>query len=125
MDEINRIRTEKCDAEAVENAKASFVSDLVNPFSNKQAIVSTFASDQFTNRPDEYWQNYTNNINVVTPDDVLTVAQKYLHPDKLIFLVVGDPDAVEAGDDKHPERFSNFGKITILPLRDPMTLEMK
>ena len=125
VDEINRIRTEKCDAEAVENAKASFVSDLVNPFSNKQAIVSTFASDQFTNRPDEYWQNYTNNINAVTPDDVLAVAQKYLQPDKLVFLVVGDPDAVEAGDDKHPERFSNFGKITILPLRDPMTLEMK
>ena len=59
------------------------------------------------------------------PDDVLAVAQKYLHPDKLVFLVVGDPEAVQKGSDKHDERFSDFGEITILPLRDPMTLQMK
>jgi hypothetical protein len=39
--------------------------------------------------------------------------------------VVGDPEAVEQGSDKHEERFSDFGEITILPLRDPMTLEME
>ncbi len=125
VDEIKRIRDEKCDAEPVENAKASIISDLVNPFSSKTAIVGTFASDQYTNRPDGYWQEYTKNVEAVTPDAVMAVAQKYLHPDKLVYLVVGDPEAVEAGDDKHPERFSDFGKITILPLRDPITLEMK
>jgi zinc protease len=125
VDEIKRIRTEKCDEEAVENAKSGFIGNLVNPFSNKNNIVNTFADDQYTNRPDEYWQNYTKNMNAVTPDDVLAAAQKYLHPDKLVYLVVGDPEAVEAGSDKHPERFSDFGEITILPLRDPMTLEMK
>ncbi len=65
------------------------------------------------------------NIQAVTVDDVLAVAQKYLQPDKLVFLVVGDPEAVEAGSDKHPEHLSDFGPITILPLRDPMTLEAK
>ena len=49
--------------------------------------------------------------------------KKYLHPDKLVFLVVGDPKAVEEGSDKHAERYSDFGPVTILPLRDPMTLE--
>jgi hypothetical protein len=42
-----------------------------------------------------------------------------------VFLVVGDPEAVQKGSDKHEERFSDFGQITVLPLRDPMTLEMK
>jgi predicted Zn-dependent peptidase len=123
VDEIKRIRTEKVEAEAVENSKASFISDLVNPFSSKKAMVSTFADDDYTGRADDYWQNYASNIEAVTPDDVLAVAQKYLHPDKLVFLVVGDPEALQKGSDKHEERFSDFGEITILPLRDPMTLE--
>jgi predicted Zn-dependent peptidase len=125
VDEINRIRTDKCDAEIIENSKTSFISDVVNPFGSKAGIVSTFADDDYTGRPDDYWQTYTDNIKAVTPDDVLAAAQKYLHPDKLVFLVVGDPEAVEAGSDKHPEHFSDFGEITILPLRDPMTLEME
>ena len=125
VDEINRIRTDKCDSATVDNSKSSFISDLVNPFSNKKAIVATFASDDYTKRPDDYWQNYTKNLQAVTPDAVLAVAQKYLHPDKLVYLVVGDPDAVQVGSDKHPEKFSDFGPITILPLRDPMTLEAK
>lgn len=125
VEEISRMRTEKCEEEVVENSKASFISKVVNPFSSKNTIVNTFAEDDYTGRPDDYWKNYTKNIEAVTPDDVLAVAQKYLHPDKLLFLVVGDPDAVQEGSDKHDERFSDFGEITILPLRDPMTLEVK
>lgn len=125
VDEIKRIRTEKCEPEIVSNAKASFISNVVNPFSNKNSIVNTFADDRYTGRPDDYWQKYTKNMEAVTPDDVLAVAQKYLHPDKLVFLIVGNPDEVKLGSDKHPERFSDFGDITILPLRDPMTLEAR
>jgi predicted Zn-dependent peptidase len=125
LDEIERIRTERCDEETVENAKAGFISNIVNPFSSKNAIVNTFADDHYTGRPDDYWQNYTANIEAVTPDDVLAAAQKYLHPDKLVFLVVGDAEAVQAGSDKHEERFSDFGEATVIPLRDPMTLDIE
>jgi predicted Zn-dependent peptidase len=125
LEEIERIRTETCDAEVVENAKSSFMSNIVNPFNSKNAIVNTFADDDYTGRPDKYWQEYEKNIEAVTPDAVLAVAQKYLHPDRIVILVVGDPEAVKAGSDKHDERFSDFGKITILPLRDPLTLETK
>jgi predicted Zn-dependent peptidase len=125
VDEMKRIRAEKCEAEIVDNAKAGFISNVVNPFSSKNSIVNTFAEDDYTGRPDNYWQDYTKNMEAVTPDDVLAVAQKYLHPDKLVFLVVGDPEAVQKGSDKHDDLFSDFGEITILPLRDPMTLDIK
>ena len=123
LEEIDRIRSEKCDEEIVENAKASFISNLVNPFSSKARIVNTFASDDYTGRPDGYWRDYEKNMKAVTADDVLAAARKHLHPDKLVFLVVGDPEAVKAGSDKHDDRFTDFGDITILPLRDPMTLD--
>jgi len=125
VDEIKRIREEKCEKEIVDNTKASFIGNLVNPFSSKKGIVNTFADDNYTGRPDNYWQDYTKNMEVVTPEAVLAAAQKYLHPDKLVFLVIGDPEAVNQGSDKHQERFTDFGEITILPLRDPMTLEVK
>lgn len=125
VDEIERIRSKKCEEEIVENSKASFISNMVNPFSSKRNIVNTFADDHYTGRPDDYWQNYKKNMEAVTPDDVLAAARKYLHPDKLVFLVIGDPEAVQKGSDKHEERFSDFGKITIVPLRDPMTLEIE
>ncbi len=123
--EINRIRSEKCDTQIVNNTKASFISDVVNPFSSKNSIVNTFADDDYTHRPDDYWQNYTKNMAAVTPDDVLAVAQKYLHPDQLVFLIIGDPDAILQGSDKHTEKVTDFGPITNIPLRDPMTLQIK
>ncbi|SYZ74377.1 Peptidase M16 domain protein [Candidatus Zixiibacteriota bacterium] len=125
VDEIKRIRTEKCDTTVVNDSKSGFIGNLVNPFSSKTSIVSTFADDQYTGRPDDYWQNYTKNIQAVTPDDVLAAAQKYLHPDKLVFLIIGNADEIKKGSDKHPENIADFGNITILPLPDPMTLEVK
>lgn len=123
MEEINRIRDELVESELVENAKASFISNLVNPFSTRTNMVNTFAQDDFTKRPAGYWQNYVKNYEAVTPEAVQAAAQKYLHPDKLIFLVVGDPDAAIAGDDKHPDKYTDFGEVKIIPLRDPLTLK--
>lgn len=125
VEEIERIRAEKCDKEIIDNSKASFISNVVNSFGSRNDIVSTFADDEYTGRPDNYWQDYAKNMEAVSPDDVLAVAQKYLHPDKLVFMVVGDPEAAQKGSDKHDERFSDFGDITILPLRDPLTLEIE
>ncbi len=125
VDEIERIRTEFCDEEAIATSKAGFIGEMVNPFSSKNSIVNTFADDDYTDRPDAYWQDYAQNIEAVTAQDVLAAAQKFLHPDRLVYLVIGDPEAVAAGSDKHPERFSDFGEVTILPLRNPMTLEIE
>jgi len=125
VEEINRIRTETCTEETLEISRASLISGLVNPFGSKTSIVGTFASDDFTSRPDDYWKNFKRNVEAVTPGDVLEVAQKYLHPDKLIYLVVGDPEAVGQGSEKHDDKLEDFGEVTILPLRDPISLAIK
>ncbi len=125
VEEIERIRTEPCPAEAIEISKAGFIGNMVNPFGSKSSIVETFAQDDYTGRPDEYWQNYEANINAVTAEQVQAAARTFLHPDRLVYLIVGDPDAVLQGSDDHPERFSDFGRVTILSLRDPLTLEVQ
>ncbi|MDL1893031.1 insulinase family protein, partial [Sphingobacteriales bacterium CHB3] len=49
------------------------------------------------NLPDTYFNNYTKNILAVTKDDVVRVAKKYVDPDKIAIVVVGDMSKVEAG----------------------------
>ncbi len=123
VDEIKRIREEKVEDDVIEISRQSLIGGLTSPFSSKNTMVNTFAGDHYTGRPDSYWQEYRKNVEAVGADEVLAAAKKYLHPDKLVFLVVGDPEAVEAGSDKHPEKYSDFGPVTILPLRDPVTLK--
>ena len=95
--------------ESEEISKASFISGLVNPLGSKISIVGTFADDDFTGRPNDYWKDFEENVEAVTPDDVLEVAQKYLHPEQLIYLIVGDPEAVGQGSDRGGARQGPWG----------------
>ena len=48
------------------------------------------------------------------------MAEKYLQPDKLIVLVVGDADAIQKGNPDKPEY--KLGPATRIPLPDPLTM---
>lgn len=47
--------------------------------------------------PDSYFNDFISKVNAVTLEDVNRVANKYLTPDKLAIVVVGDRKAVEPG----------------------------
>lgn len=44
--------------------------------------------------PKDYYSTYLTKLAAVTPDDILTVAQKYLRPENLYITVVGNKDEV-------------------------------
>jgi hypothetical protein len=64
-------------------------------------------------------------VKAVTVDDVQRVARKYIDPDKLVILVVGNIDDMVKVNPEKPEysfqKMSN-GKITRIPLPDPLTM---
>ncbi len=39
---------------------------------------------------DDYWRTFAEEVRAVTPDDVLEAARRYLSPDGLVLLAVGD-----------------------------------
>ncbi len=125
LEEINRIRTEKVSEEELQTSINSFIETFPQNFGTAARTVRTFAQDEYTERDPDYWQNYRDNFRKVTADDVLRVAKKYLHPDKLVILGVGNVDDMLKGYDKHPVKFTDFGlgEVKRLPLRDPLTLE--
>jgi zinc protease len=61
--------------------------------------------------PDDYYARYVQNIEAVTAADVQRVAQKYIQPDRLAVIVVGDRKTIEPG-----VRSLKLGTITPLTL---------
>ena len=126
LEEIDRIRTQPVEAEELTGSIASFVETFSRSFSSAASTAGLFASDEYTGRDPAYLAAYRDNIAAVTAEDVLDVAQRYLHPDDLVILVVGDIEAILAGDPERPEyslEEMSRGEVVHIPLPDPMTME--
>jgi zinc protease len=61
--------------------------------------------------PDDYFAKYVQNIQAATAADVQRVAQKYIKPDHLAVVVVGDLKAIEPGI-----RAQNLGPIKVMTI---------
>jgi predicted Zn-dependent peptidase len=127
IQEINRIRTEKVKPEELNTSINQFVETFSLSFASAGQIAGTFAQDEYTNRPADYWDKYRERIKAVTADDVLRVAQKYLQPDKLVILIIGNIDDVTKGNLDKPQykivAFAKDGKVNTIPLPDPLTMK--
>lgn len=127
MAEMEKMRTAPVSAEELAVAKGSLVDGFPANFSNKAAVVGTFATYDYAGlNTDQLLGEYRAKIQAVTAADVQRVAQKYLTLDKVAILVVGKASDVEEGDVKdHPGKLSEAAKLPLvkLPLRDPLTLK--
>lgn len=126
LEEINRVRTTKVTAEELETSKNSFIEVFPRNFATAAQVAGVFAQDEFTKRAPDYWATYRDRIRAITADDVQRVAQKYLQPDKLVILVVGNIDEITKGNPDKPQytlmKIVKDGTIRRIPLPDPLTL---
>ena len=91
-------------------------------------MASTFASEEFTGRLAKnpaYYKSFRAKIAAVTKDDIQRVAAKYLTPDKVAILVVGNKEEILKGHPDHPVTVKSLtsGGLKEVPLRDPYTLK--
>jgi len=118
LKELKRIRTEKVTDEVLNNVKAGYVGKFVMQV-EKPATVARYALNIETEGlPADFYENYIKNINAVTPDDVMRVANKYFLGDNARILVVGKGSEVIAGLEslKIPMfYFDKFGNPTEKP----------
>ena len=125
MEEIDRIRQQAVSKDELEIAQNSYIETFPRTFESKPGMLAVFVSDEITKRPEGYWKTYRDKIKAVTAADVQRVAQKYLDPQKMAFFVVGKWEEIAKGDLGGRATMNDFfgGKVTHLPLRDPLTLE--
>lgn len=76
-------------------AKASLVQSMPGAFASVGGINGNIASLYTQGLPEDYFQQFARGVNAVTKDDVVRVAQKYIDPDHLSLVIVGDRAKIE------------------------------
>jgi predicted Zn-dependent peptidase len=87
--ELKRIRTEKVTDEMLANVKAGYIGRFVMQIEKPQTIAGYALRIQTQGLPADFYENYIKNINAVTADDVMRVANKYFMADNIRIVIVG------------------------------------
>jgi zinc protease len=128
LDEMKHIASKPVADDELNTSKHGFIDRFPRTFGTKTQIANTFAQDEFTGRyakNPEFWKKYRSRIESVSKEDVQRVAEKYLIPQKLVILVVGQKDEIMLGYPSHPVKLTEIatGQFKELPLRDPLTMK--
>ncbi len=118
LKELRRIRTEKVSDEVLKSVKAGYVGKFVMQVEKPTTVARYALNIETEGLPADFYENYIKNINAVTPDDVMRVANKYFLADNVRILVVGKGSEVIAGLEslKIPMfYFDKFGNPTEKP----------
>ena len=98
--EIKKIRTEKVTDEMLSNVKAGYVGKFVMQIEKPQTVAGYALRIKTQGLPEDFYENYIKNINAVTAEDVLAVANKYFLEDNIRVVIVGKGSEVLPGLEK-------------------------
>ena len=112
VEEIKRIREGLVTEEELETAKEAYINKYVFNFTDPISVLIQLMYIEYDDRPKDYLQTYLDNVREVTREEVLRVAKKYLEPEGLTLLVVGDIPRFE-------KPLDGFGNVTQIPLKEP------
>ena len=106
---IGRMATDPLSDDEMEKAKSSIKDGFVFRFERPEQCVSEQIQLEYYGYPADYLDTYIDKIMAVTKDDVHRVAKKYIYPDQMVILVVGDQARFE-------KPLDDFGKVNEIQL---------
>lgn len=107
LNEIKKIRGEKISNDELQLTKNYMTGSFSRSLENPQTIANFAINIERFGLPKDYYKNYLKNLNAVTSEDLLAAAKKYLKPNNMHILVVGNGDEVA----KNITRFSVSNKV--------------
>ena len=121
--EMQRLKDETIPETELKAIKDGLIESFPSQWSGKTATAARFAAEALVGWPEDWWTDYREKIQAVTPAEVQRLAKKLLTLDHLVILAVGTAADIEAGDPDHPGTFQELAKLPFrkLPLRDPLT----
>jgi zinc protease len=93
--EIKRLQTQNVTAKELNNSKDSTLNSFVFNFQDPSQTLSRLMRYEYYGYPADFLFRYQKAITSTTAADVKRVARKYLKPEKLVTLIVGNQTAIK------------------------------
>jgi predicted Zn-dependent peptidase len=115
--EIGRIRDQTVPSAELEDGKRAIAARFALSLEQPTAILGLAVSRVQFRLPDDYWDTYPAKIMAVTAEDVQRVARKYLDPDTMQLVVVGDGLKIQSVLEPYGpvDVYDSSGKLTSIP----------
>lgn len=101
MNEINRIRDQPVPERELEENKRSIVAGFALTLEHPAELLDYAIAVKVYHLPDDYWDTYPAKIMAITAEQVQRVARKYIVPDDLQIVAVGDAAKLKPVFDKY------------------------
>ena len=96
----------------LKTAKDSILNSFIFAFDSKDKVLNERMAYEFHGYPADFLEKYRAGIEKVTAADVDRVAKRYVHPDQLAVLVVGNANDFD-------RELATFGKVTSIDISIP------
>jgi len=90
LGELRRIRTGDLEDRELDDTKSYLMGVFPATVQTAADIASRLVDMELYGLPEDYFDHYRENIGAVTKDDITRVANKYLDPDRVLIVVVGN-----------------------------------
>ncbi len=95
LSEVKRLASEAPPEDELKGIQNYIGGTFVLQNSTRQGIIGQLTNLNLHGLPDSYLTNYVKNVFAVTPADVQQITQKYIRPDDMTLVIVGDKKKVE------------------------------
>ncbi|PWT94917.1 MAG: hypothetical protein C5B55_02020 [Blastocatellia bacterium] len=92
--ELDRIRNEHVSEKEIRDAKSYLTGVFPIRLETQEGLIDQLVQIKMLNLPNNYLETYRDYVQQVTIDDIQRVANKYIRPDKVATIIVGDGSAV-------------------------------
>lgn len=107
MEHLDRIVKDAAPADELGDAKRYLTDRFPLRIETPGKIAGLVSDLRLYGFPDDYWKSYNSQVGAVEPAQALGAAQRHVHPDKALIVVVG-----KAADIK--DALSAYGPVTVL-----------
>jgi zinc protease len=109
LDELERVRREEVTDEEFERAKRAIENQFVFRFQTAERVVQQKVDIEYMGLPRDYLERYLDIIRAITRKDLVRVAERLIHPDRMTILIIGKREAI----DGFPEGFGTFEPVAL------------
>jgi zinc protease len=101
FNEFQRIREQKVSTEELDASKRAIVASFALSLEQPARMLGFAVTSKQYGFPADYWDTYPARILAVSADDIQRVARKYLNPETLQLVAVGDASKIKVGLEKY------------------------